>query len=421
MRDVELYRRILGLEMPWTVTRVDLLVTEQRVDVWVGHAARLRWPCPTCGAELPVYDHAAERAWRHLDTCQFVTYLHARPPRVACPEHGVRQVRVPWAEPHARFTLLFERLAIDVLQECDIRGASRILRISWDEAWHLMERAVARGQRAKRPRVPTRLGVDEKAAAKGHRYLTLVCDLQHATVEYIAEDRRQASLDEYFQTLRPDQRAAIQAIAMDMWEPYVQSVLTYVPGGARKIVFDKYHIMSHLGTAVDTVRKREHRVLQATGDPVLAGSKYVWLYAGPNVPEKHQARLQGLLQRPLKTARAWAIKESFRDFWQYRRVGWATAFWRRWYFWATHSRLTPVIKVAKMLKRHLPNVLSYITHRITNAVSEGLNSKIQTIKKMAYGFRNLDHFKTAIYFHCGGLQLYPVVPTAADVTHGNPG
>ena len=417
MRDVELYRHVLGLEAPWTVTRVELSVTEERVDVWAGHADRVRWPCPTCGAELPVYDHATERAWRHLDTCQFVTYLHARPPRVDCPEHGVRQVRLPWADPHARFTLLFERLAIDVLKECDVRGATRILRISWDEAWHVMERAVARGQRAKEPRAPTMLGVDEKAAAKGHRYLTLVCDLTHATVEYIADDRKQASLDEYFHTLTPDQRAAIHAIAMDMWEPYVQSVLTHVPGGASKIVFDKYHIMSHLGTAVDTVRKREHRVLRETGDTVLAGSKYVWLYAGPNVPEKHQARLLGLLQRPLKTARAWAIKESFRDFWQYRRAGWATAFWRRWYFWATHSRLTPVIKVAKMLKRHLPNVLSYLTHRITNAVSEGLNSKIQTIKKMAYGFRNLEHFKTAICFHCGGLQLYPAVPSSAPATH----
>lgn len=421
MRDVELYRYVLGLQTPWTVSRVDLSVKEQRVDVWAEHADEYRWPCPECGQKLGLYDHAEERAWRHLDTCQFVTYLHARPPRVACPAHGVRQVCVPWAEPHARFTRLFERFAIDVLKECDIRGATRILRISWDEAWHLMERAVARGQRAKVPRVPTYLGVDEKAAAKGHRYLTLVCDLQDATVQYIADDRKQASLDGYFQTLTPDQRAAIQAIAMDMWEPYVQSVLTHVPEGATKIVFDKYHIMSHMGKAVDDVRKREHRVLREDGDEVLAGSKYVWLYAGPNVPEKHQSRLLGLLQRPLKTARAWAIKESLRDLWQYRRRAWATAYWARWYFWATHSRLEPVIKVAKMLKRHLPHVLSYFAHRITNAVSEALNSKIQTIKKMAYGFRNLEHFKTAIYFHCGGLQLYPPDPTAAPATHGNPG
>ena len=151
MRDVELYRHLLGLETPWTVRSVELNVPGQRVDVWAGHAEDVRWPCPECGTPLGLYDHSEERVWRHLDSCQFMTYLHAQPPRVECPTHGVRQVRLPWAEVRARFTALFERLAIDVLQETDVRGATRILRISWDEAWHILERAVERGQRAKRP------------------------------------------------------------------------------------------------------------------------------------------------------------------------------------------------------------------------------------------------------------------------------
>jgi transposase len=177
MRDVELYRHLLGLETPWTVQSVELNVPGQRVDVWAGHAEDVRWPCPECGTPLGLYDHSEERVWRHLDSCQFMTYLHAQPPRVECPTHGVRQVRLPWAEVRARFTALFERLAIDVLKETDIRGATRILRISWDEAWHIVERAVERGQRAKPPRVTPHLGVDEKAIAKGHQYLTLVCDV----------------------------------------------------------------------------------------------------------------------------------------------------------------------------------------------------------------------------------------------------
>lgn len=414
MRDVELYRYVLGLESPWAVARVELSVTEQRVDVWAEHGDGHRWACSECGTDLPLYDHAEERAWRHLDTCQFLTYLHARPPRVQCPVHGVRQVRLPWAEPHARFTALFERFAIDVLKESDIRGATRILRISWDEAWHVLERAVARGQRAKVSRVPALMGVDEKAIAKGHRYLTLVCDLQAGTVEYLGDDRKQESLDEYWLTLTWAQRAGIRGIAMDMWEPYIQSVLTYVPDGATKIVFDRYHIMAHMGKAVDDVRKREHRALQAEGDETLTGSKYLWLYAAQNLPEKHEPRFLALARLNLQTARAWAIKESLRDLWGYQRVGWARSHWKRWYRWATHSRLAPVIKAAKLIWRHLPNVLTYFAYRITNAVSEGLNSKIQTIKKMAYGFRNTEHFKTAIYFHCGGLQLYPA-------THGIPG
>ncbi len=414
MRDVELYRHLLGLEAPWTVRSVELNVPGQQVDVWAGHAEDVRWPCPECGTTLGLYDHAEERVWRHLDSCQFMTYLHAQPPRVECPTHGVRQVHLPWAEVRARFTALFERLAIDVLKETDIRGATRILRISWDEAWHILERAVTRGQRAKRPRVTPHLGVDEKAIAKGHQYLTLVCDLERSTVEFIAEDRKQASLAGYFTGLAADQVAGIEAIALDMWEPYIQAIRAHVPDAETKIVFDRYHIMTHMGQAVDDVRKREHRALAATGDTTLTGSKYLWLYAEEHLPEQHRERFAQLKALTLKTGRAWALKESLRELWHYTRVGWAERHWKRWYFWATHSRLTPVIDTARLIQRHLPNVMTFFAHRITNAVTEGLNSKIQTIKKMAYGFRNREHFKTAIYFHCGGLDLYPT-------THGIPG
>jgi len=246
MRDVELYRQLLRIEAPWEVQQVKLSVSEQRVDVMVGHAKGVRWPCPECGAELSCFDHAEQRAWRHLDSCGFLTWLHARPPRVCCPAHGVRQVLLPWAEPHARFTALFERLAIDVLKETDITGACKILHISWDEGWHLMERAVARGMARKERRVPGLMGVDEKAAAKGQRYLTLVCDLESATVEYIADERKQASLDGYFEALSEGEREQIKAVAIDMWEPYVNSVCAHLPDPEQKIVFDRFHIMTQV-------------------------------------------------------------------------------------------------------------------------------------------------------------------------------
>jgi transposase len=411
MRDVELYRHVLGLEQPWTVARVDLNLPEQRVDVWAEHEEGARWPCPECAQELPLYDHSEERSWRHLDTCQFQTFLHARAPRVECPDHGVKQVRLPWAEPRARFTALFERLAIDVLRETDVQGAARLLRISWYEAWHILGRAVARGLAAKEPRVCRRIGVDEKAAAKGQRYLTLVCDLDRSTIEYVADDRKQESLDGYFRSRTPAQREGIEAVAMDMWEPYAQSVRAHLPDANAKIVFDPFHIVSHMTHAVDLVRRREHRALSADGDATLKGSKYLWLYGAENVPTKQRSRFADLKALHLKTARAWAIKESLRDLWSYRAIAPAAKHWRRWYLWATHSRLTEVIAVARMIERHLQSVMTFFYHRITNAVSEGLNSKIQTIKKMAAGFRNSENFKTAIYFHCGGLQLYPA-------THG---
>ncbi|MEE9533092.1 MAG: ISL3 family transposase [Acidimicrobiia bacterium] len=408
MRDIELYRQILGLEVPWFVSRVELKVEEERVEVWVEHDRGERWTCPRCGRELGCRDHAAERTWRHLDTCQFQTFLHARIPRVDCPEHGVVQVGVPWAEAGSRFTLLMERLVIDVLQQCTtVQGARRILRLSWDQVWGVMSRAVARGQARKKIRVMPLIGVDEKAFRKGHRYMTVVCDLEQASVEYVAEDRTIESLSGFWRSLTPEQLEGTEAVAMDMWGPYIQSTLAAVPDAARKIVFDRFHIMGHLCKAVDTVRKQEHRALRAVGDETLKGTKYLWLYSEENLPDRLRPTLEALKEHELKVGRAWAIKESLRQLWDYVREGWARRFFRQWFWWATHSRLGPVRKVAHMLRKYLDNIVTYCRHRITNAVAEGLNSKIMSIKRRAGGFRNPENFKTAIYFYCGGLDLYP--------------
>jgi transposase len=416
MDSVELYRQLLGLTAPWTVERVELDIAQQHVEVHVGHATGQRFTCPECGRELSVYDHLAERVWRHLDSCQFLTYLHARPPRVSCPEHGVLQTTLPWAQAGSRFTNLFEVLAIDVLAAANVKKAAAILRITWDEAWHLMERAVIRGRAAKGSEMPSKMGVDEKAIAKGHRYMTLVCDLEEATVEYIGEDRKEASLAAYFEAFPKECREQIEAISLDMWPAYINACRDKVPGADGKMVFDRFHIMRHVVEAVDKVRKQEHKALTKAGDDTLAKSKYLWLTNPENMTDKARERFAELKTAELKTGRAWALKEALRELWSYKSAAWATKFWKRWYFWATHSRLAPMIEAAKLIARHLPNVLTYFTHRITNAVAEGLNSKIATVQKRACGYRNPNHFKIAVYFHCGGLNLYP-----AAVTHTKAG
>jgi transposase len=414
MEDRELYRHVLGIEEPWRVDRVDLNIKAERVDVWAGHGDGIRFPCPECGAVLSVYDHAPERIWRHLDTCQFKTFLHARIPRVECPTHGVKQTRVSWAEEKSRFTALFERLAIMVMKETNIGGAGEILRISWDEAWHILERAVARGRERKKRRAVKKMGVDEKSLGKGHNYLTLIYDLDKATVEHIEDGRKKESLDGYFRGLRSGQRAKIEAIAADIWDPYLASIREHVPGSEEKLVFDRYHLMTHMVKAVDTVRKHEHREMKEEGNELLTGTKYLWLYSRENVPPMKRGMFLSLRRKRLRTARAWALKEELRGLWSYRSETWARKHFASWYGWAIRSRLKPVKMVARMFRKYLKNILTFLKHRITNAVSEGVNSTIQTIKKMAYGFRNRDHFKLAIFFHCGGLDLYPV-------THKNVG
>jgi transposase len=407
MEDTQLYGMLLGIKFPWRVSRVQVDMALNRVDVWVEEAPGTKFLCAVCKQEAAVYDHTEEQVWRHLDTCQCQTFVHGRLPRTKCLTDGVKQVLAPWAEPRSQFTRLFEARLIDTLKECDVTGVTRLSGTSWDETWAVMVRAVSRGLARKRKRVPARIGVDEKSVGKGQDYASIVCDLDRGTVEYVVEDRDQKSLENYYGQFTKEELAQIRAIAMDMWDPYIAATKAYVPEADQKIVFDRFHAMTQVTRAVDKVRRREHKALTAQGDLRLKGTKHLWLWNEDNVPEWRREEFAGVKNAELKTSRAWAIKEAIREFWRYRYAKCAEKYFKAWYFWATHSRLTPIIEAAKTLKRHLANLLTYCKHRITNATCEGINSKIQMLKLMACGYRNREHYKAAIYFHCGGLDLYP--------------
>ena len=245
-----------------------------------------------------------------------------------------------------------EAWIIEVLHECTtVTGACYLTDLSWDEVFGVMQRAVARGQARKKKRPLPHIGVDEKAFRRGHSYMTVVCDLDRSTVEYVSEGRRTESLAEYYQTQSGASLAAVEAVAMDMWEPYVQATLAHVPLAAEKIVFDRFHIMKHMNEAVDKVRREEHRTLTAQHDDTLTGTKHWWLYAEENLPDKYQEAFARVRDQNLRTSRAWAIKETLRELWFYRSVGWARKFFRKWYDWAARSKLQPVREVAAILLR----------------------------------------------------------------------
>lgn len=407
MEDTEFYGQLLGLADPWRVRKVALEVAASRVDIWVEETAGTKWNCPECGQGAPLYDHAEERVWRHLNTCQCQTFLHARLPRTKCADHGVRQVLAPWAGSGSQFTIACESWLIDTLQECDITGVSRLTGASWDESWGVMAKAVARGKARKTHRIPEYLSIDEKAFAKRHRYETLICDLKRGTVEHIVEDRQQGSLERYYRQFTIEERASVKAVAMDMWDPYIAATRAYIPEAEDKIVFDHFHVTRQVTEALDKVRRQEHKALMAQGDEQLKRTRHLWLANRENVPEWRKEEFAAIRKANLKTGRAWSIKESLRKFWHYRYPKSALGYFRRWYYWATHSRLVPIVKAAKTLDKYLSNIMTYFKHRISNATAEGLNSKIQMVKQMACGFRNREHYRTAIYFHCGGLNLYP--------------
>src|SRR5271169_6055861 len=234
MEDRELYRRILGLESPWRVASVDLQFTPKEVHIYLAHEDLPTWPCAECGTPSKLYDHQPERQWRHLDTCQYRTILHAHPPRSQCPTHGARVVKLPWSEPSSRFTALLEALAIAWLKAASQKAVAEQLGLSWDEIHGIMDRAVQRGLRRRQAEPIRHLGVDEKAFRKGHKYMTVVNDLTRGRVLYVAEDRKQESLDGFWGTLTDAQREGIAAVAMVRGRPSVASGRQHVGDAENK-------------------------------------------------------------------------------------------------------------------------------------------------------------------------------------------
>jgi len=414
MRDIQLYGTILGITDPWKVSAVDLQPDQRQVEVRVGWSSSTKPPCPCCGRPSPRYD-SRERRWRHLDTCQYHTILVASVPRVECPEHGVVQIDVPWAEKGSGFTALFEALVIDWLREAPISAVAELMELTWDQVDGVMARAVARGL-AQRELEPAEIvGVDETSFQKRHEYVTVVSDLEDSTVLYVADGKGSESLDGFFEKLSDEQIAEIEVMAMDMSAAYLKSSREHLPDPEGTIAIDRFHVSKLVHAAVDSVRRAEHKRLTADGEDGLKGTRFQWLQNPESMSERQLERAEKMFRdRTLRTARAWAIKEESRTLWRDRPYDLVLRSWRRWLGWVQRSRIPEMVKVGRTIRKHLHLILNAVRSGVTNAGAESINAKIQRVKRMACGFRSRERFRNAIYFHLGGLQLYPAAVTHTD-------
>jgi len=397
---------MLGLNESWNISEIDLNIEETRLTINLFSPRGIKLPCPLCKKLCPKEDAQRERKWRHLDTMQFETIIKCKVPRVLCPKHKVKTVELPWANSYSRFTLLFEKFAIDVIESSkNISSSMKLLRLSWKQVFRIEKMAVERGLKRREDKQIDYLGIDEKSFLRGHSYISILNDLTQGCVLDVVAGRTKDDATKLLESLSSNQRATVKAIAMDMWKAFINATKDVVPQA--DIVHDKYHVAGYLGKAVDSVRKSENKTMIKEGSNILKGTKYLWLSNPKNLSRDAKKDFREAMRTELKVGRAWSIKESFRHFWDYSYLGVAINYFKRWYFWATHSRLKPIIKAAKTIKRHFSGIIAYLKHHITNAVSEGINSKIQSIKANARGFRNFQNYRISILFHCGKLNLYP--------------
>lgn len=407
MEQNQLFATGLGLSAPWTVTRSGLQDNGLEgkylyVDIDLEPGALM--PCPVCSQPCPSHDSEVKR-WRHLNFWQHPTHLSARVPRVRCPEHGVRQVHVPWARPGSGFTLLFEAFVMALVGESSVSAAAQLVGEHDTRLWRIVRHYVEGAHARQDWSEVSAVAIDDTATRKGHRYATVVVDLdpereRPARLLFMTPERTAASVAEFTGAMgahgaTPEQ---VRLVAIDMSAAYQKGVAEHLP--LAQVVFDRFHVMQLAGHALDEVR----RELQREGADVKGA---LWALRG-NASRLSQAQAEvrrALCKQYKELGRAMALRENLQEAWEWHGAAGAELHLKAWCSWAARSRLEPFKKLARTIKSHLEGILAYYPHRITSAAIESINGIIQTARRRARGFRNFANFKAICYWMAGNLDL----------------
>jgi len=400
MRDTTLMQQALGLTPPWTVVRSDFDTAAGRLDVEIDFTPASRFACPNCGAaDCPAYD-TQRKTWRHLNFFQHQAYLTARVPRVRCETCGIRQVNVPWARPDSGFTLLFEAMVMTLVSAMPVAAVARIVDEHDTRLWRVVHHYVEEGRARLDAAAVSRVAIDETAARRGHDYISLFVDLDQARVLFATEGKDAATVAAFAEDLAAHggDPAAIAEVCIDMSPAFIKGVAESLPEAA--VTFDKFHAVKIVNDAVDEVRREEQK-----SRPELKKTRYAWLRNETNLSTGQRETIDSLAHSNLKTARAYQIRLTFQAFYQQPSRQDAEAFLKTWYFWATHSRLQPMIDAARTVKRHWDGILRWHDSKIANGLIEGINSLVQAAKAKARGYRSIRNLKAMVYLVAGKLDL----------------
>ena len=401
MKPEALFEEALGVQWPWKVTRISFLAEQRRLEIWLDFERGGTFACPECGAEgAKAYD-TQEEAWRHLNFFQHETYLRARVPRVRCPKGcGVKKADVPWACPGSGFTLLFEALIMALVGQMTVAAVARLVGEHDTRIWRVLHRHVAEARERLDFSGVTRVAVDETASRRGHNYVSLFFDSDRKQLMYGTQGRDKETVRRFCEDLvahRGDPER-IHAACCDMSPAFIAGVEASLPKA--KITFDRFHIMQMMSQAVDAVRREEVKETD-----VLKRTRYLWLKNPSGLTANQRAAVDRLSRHHLKTARAYQIRLTLQELFLKPDRAAGDAFLKKWYYWATHSRLDPVIKVAKTIKRHWDRVLNWFDSQLTMGYLEGINSLVQAAKAKARGYRTTKNLITIAYLLAGKLDF----------------
>ncbi|MDY6857568.1 MAG: ISL3 family transposase [Thermodesulfobacteriota bacterium] len=397
-----LFEKALKLDPPWEVKRIELHEDNKTVNIFIDFPKGSLFACPKCGKPSKAYD-TTEKKWRHLNFFQYECHLIVRMPRTECKEDGILQVESSWARSGADFTLLFESFAMTLCREMPINTVSRIIGEDDNKLWRMVRYYVEEARGCEYYSSVSSIGVDETSAKKGHDYVTLVVDLKEKKTIFVARGKDAATLETFREDLIEHHGSPDNATnaSIDMSPAFIRGIEDNFP--MAEITFDKFHIMKIINNAVDEVRKEEIRE-----QDILRGTKYLWLKNRENLTDAQKETLMAIESMPhqnMKTVRTLHIRENFQLIYKEPTGESFERMLKKWYFWATHSRIPSIIGAAKTIKAHWSGVLSWHKSKIDNGILEGINGLIQAAKAKARGYRTFENFKNIIYLVTGKLDF----------------
>jgi len=376
------------------------------IEVAVRPHRRSRPICAGCGRRGPGYDTLPARRFAFVPLWALSVFLVYARRRVDCPCCGVTAELLPWADGKSHLTYVYAVFLARWGRRLSWREVATIFRTSWESVFRAVAWVVEYGLAHRDLSGITAIGVDEVQFQKGHRYLTVVYQIDAACrrLLWIGPERTAKTLLRFFRMLGRERTAALQFVCSDMWQPYLKVIAKKAAQALH--ILDRFHIVARLNKAIDDVRAAEAKELARAGyEPVLTHSRWCFLKRPENLTPKQQTRLDDLLRYGLQTVRAYLLKESFQALWEYTSYHWAGVFLDGWLKRAMRCRLEPIKKVARSIRSHQTLILNWFAARkeFSSGIVEGLNYRVKLTIRKAYGFRTLAAAEIALYHALGRL------------------
>jgi transposase len=383
-----------------------LVKASNSIEVEVRERKNSKGICSICRQPAATYDHQPIRRYEFVPIWGYMVFLLYSMRRVSCPDCGVKVEAVPWGCGKHQMTTAYVLFLAHWAKKLSWKDVALSFHTSWDKVCQAVEVVVAGGLEHRTLGPIQAIGVDEIAYGKGHKYLTLVyqIDAQCTRLLWVGRERTVKTFEGFFDMIGEDLSGKIEFVCSDMWKPYLRVIRERCSNALN--ILDRFHIVAKMNDALNDVRSAEARKLVADGyEPVLSKTRWCVLKRKENLTSNQRIRLRDILKYNLQTVRAYLLKEQFQQFWDYDSPTWAGKFLDQWIALVMRSRIEPMKKVAKTLRSHRELILNYFRAKkqFSSGVVEGLNNKVKVTMRKSYGFRTFRITELALYHVLGKL------------------